>query len=350
MELLIRIAEYVDQDYVTFAPTDKILNYTTTQGQRARFRVSGLGDDDAYYNVWNPSGHAKWRAKHTRKIGDVLNLALANRRMLEACEPALYGRLVLRGDERGRLASLRWILSETKSYLQKYILHMVNEERGSSPDYKLWDEVGISFGPVFRNFKVLASLDIYTERGGNEHWREDKKRTARWCRILPELTSLRRLSMTGFGGFSEFPLMPQLQEACFHHCDAAEDFNGDRYEGVWGAILKNLPALRTLVNDNSFGEVPDDGFRAFKDTLETLVWDSVDFPFPKEALLELTCLKHLKIDSIGWILADQDSWRLSPMRNLPQTVETLDVYVSDYDDYDDSSFEYPEESPAGGRL
>ncbi|KAF6826503.1 hypothetical protein CPLU01_09620 [Colletotrichum plurivorum] len=345
MELLICIAEYVDQDYTISAPTEKILDYTTIQGQPGRFLGLGFSKGEPYYDIEDPSAHAKWRERHMRKNGDVLNLALANKRMLEACEPVLDGQLVLRGDERGRLASLRRILSETKPYLQKYVSNTVIEERGSSTVYRLWDEVGISFGPIFRDFTALTSLDIYTEGGYFLHFEENKKRTARWCRILPELTSLRRLSMTGFAEVDEFPLLPQLQEAYFHWCEPSEEFERGQFGGVWGAILKNLPALRTLVNNHSFGDIPDGGFRACKDTLETLVWDSSYYGFPEQALLELTCLKHLTVDFSGRILADhmRDSWRRpSHIRNLPQTVETLDVYLIDFRHF---RFEDPDEPP-----
>lgn len=352
MELLVQIVNYLDQGRDALPPADEFLDYTTIQGQPGRFRL--VCDKNTEYRVWDdetepkrpparfwanktghvttPHGFSSHAMRRGKKV-DVRNLALSSRRMLEACEKALYGRVYLYGNMREGLASLRRSFGETRPHLRKYVSHMiVSDWRSPRPVLRPKDLVEASFGPILCDFKgdftALTNLEIRIEAKTGENARIlNKKRTSEWCRILAEVASLKRLSMTGFNELEEFPLLPQLEEACFHFCEAPEDDSG------WRKILNNLPALRTLVNERSIGGAMRGDFSAFKDTLETLEWD---YYYPASdiipAVWDLGRLKHLKIGSgsVGMLRVSEGSFWFPALRNLTQTVETLDIYMAEY--------------------
>lgn len=337
-EILIHIAGYLVQYHADYVLADDFLDYTTSQGQLGRFRVC---PDVGQYDITTTRLISRCLPYMCKKE-DVLNLACSNKRMREVCEPVLYNHLVLHANNPTRLASLKQALGETKPYLRKYVSHMTIEDYSAyHPRYQNSPEIRIEalLGSVFRGFKALTNLEIRMSPVTivEDYWNISKKRNSEWCRILPELTSLRRLSMTGVDGFYEFPLLPQVQEACFDNCGQFENRREPKRRSLsWGAILKNLPALHTLVSTDSFKQVEAEDFIAVRDTLETLYWDhffsSRLHGGIESALRELRCLKHLKIGSFALMLA-RDNYRiqrLQDLQNLAQTVETLDFQVGDY--------------------
>ncbi|KAF6798217.1 hypothetical protein CMUS01_15729 [Colletotrichum musicola] len=347
MELLVQIVHYLDQGRDALAPADQFLDYTTAQGQPGRFRH--VCDKNTAYRVWydeidptnpptcfwaNKAGHvltAYGFSSHTMRKGkkaDVRSLALSSRRMFEACEEVLYGRVYLYGSMREGLASLWRSFVETRPHLRKYVSHMIISDWRSLGPMLQKDLVEAPFGPILCNFAVLTNLEIRIEaRTCREAPNLNKKRTSEWCRVLLEIASLKRLSTTGFKGLEDFPLLPQLEEACFRFCESPQ---GD---SAWRKILKKLPALRTPVNERSIRGAIRGDFSAFKDTLETLEWDyyySASNMIP--AVWDLSRLKHLKIGSVGMLRASEDSSSFPILRNLRKTVETLGIYMPKYRD------------------
>ncbi|KAF6800932.1 hypothetical protein CSOJ01_12150 [Colletotrichum sojae] len=345
MELLAQIVHYLDQGRDVLGPADQFVDYTTVQCQPGRFRH--VCDKNTKYRIWddkttpqmnppayfwaNKAGHVltahgfSSQAMRKGKEADVRSLALSSRRMFDACEEALYGRAYLYGSMPDGLASLRRRFFETRPHLRKCVSHMiVSDWRSTRRLFRPKDLVEASFGSVLCDFTALTNLEIRVEAKTCDNGKIlNRKRTSEWCRILPEIASLKRLSMTGFEGLEIFPLLPRLEEACFHFCKAPDDDSG------WCKILKNLPTLRTLVNERSIKCATRDCSSAFKDTLETLEWD---YYYPSEwniiiAVQDLGCLKHLKIGSVRMLWAMENSSWFPMLRNLTQTVETLDLYT-----------------------
>ncbi|EQB58996.1 hypothetical protein CGLO_00682 [Colletotrichum gloeosporioides Cg-14] len=258
-EILINIAEYLQPQI--FPASDPERTYTSTDGMTCQ------------YYPWAPHFPASYRHHHDEVKGfrrrhadrktlvhlrrggrpkpcrDVINFSLTSRRIFFALYVSRYRAPVAVGNR-----SVRSLLANIakRNHLQDFVREMtVVYDMFEQSSCESWN-----WFPLLRlknrinadalELKILRSLDVALEP-----WVKEPKHVVEWCRLLPKLPALERISFKHFRGLElHLPHLPRITEAHFYNCAP--------WNSSWRAtrpqaesILKKLPALRSLAAYNS---------------------------------------------------------------------------------------------------
>ncbi|KAH0433888.1 hypothetical protein CcaCcLH18_05640 [Colletotrichum camelliae] len=321
-EILVKIAEYLHLDSPEIFPaSEPERTYTSTDGTICQYYPWAPHFPGSYRHP-NERGRGYYRRHadrdtlaHLHKGGrprpcrDVINFSLTSRRIFSAFQVYSYRAPVAVGH-----SNVRKLLSNiTKSN------RLQDSVREMAVVYDMVEQASCkprNWFPLFRlkkrinsdtlEFRSLRSLDIALEP-----WVKEPKHVAVWCKLLPKLPALERISFKHFRGLElHLPHLPRITEAHFYNCAAWCHWRARTMRQQPRRVLSRLPALRSLGVYNSFSThdgalywAPDT-FDRIMARLEFLAWShkhsSSCLDGYIEAEIPVSSLKKVKRLSLCW--------------------------------------------------